>query len=326
MVVSLSSAVTYAQTDSSRSPMTVQWSVAGSPEGTSITLSSGIPLKISGIINAGYESTFQIGDNPLSQVAITVQNPAQKIVYIDQVYLGCAYDQCFFDTEFTLGGIGFDYTGLYTITAQYKKQTATADFPFISSPKQTGTISEPLNTSTISVDWRFENGKPKEYSTITGDAVMIYGQLNLIQTNDDAGFVAMEISNPDGITSAVDQIKPTCGSSGCTFETRVNLDGPYFEEPGVYVVDVCYAVSPRPLDTYCAGTSFNHVVMSETVSEEHKDTTSNQVLRLQEQNNSLKQEISSLKLQVAHLEDRIKNLNEIVSQQMQVIYQWVVSK
>ena len=125
---------TFAQIDPSRPPITVQWKLADYPEGTYTSPDDGTNILIFGVVNAGYETTFEVNEWPEFPVTIRITSPAGDIVYVNQLTPTCTSDQCYFETLFTVGGDKFEHTGQYRIHAQFKEQGVQDDFPYIKSP------------------------------------------------------------------------------------------------------------------------------------------------------------------------------------------------
>jgi len=109
---------TFAEIDQNSLPMTLDWKIKDTSDGTNGQLQDGDKVLVYGTINTGYKSTFEI-DKIQTDVSLVLSDPMRERIDLEQVESVCAYDQCYFEWSITVGGPLWKHTGQYEIQACY---------------------------------------------------------------------------------------------------------------------------------------------------------------------------------------------------------------
>ena len=76
--------IIFAEIDSSKPPMEMDWKQKDARDGTYWNPRDGDRILVFGSIHAGYDATFEIGD-PQAPVGLTIKDPVGNLVGVDQV-------------------------------------------------------------------------------------------------------------------------------------------------------------------------------------------------------------------------------------------------
>lgn len=301
----------YAESDSNKPPMTIDWKLKDAPEGESyFPIPDGEKILVYGTINSGYESTFEIGDIQ-TDVSLTLSDPVRERIGIEQAEPVCAYDQCYFEWTITVGGPLWKHTGQYEIQACYlgynnpHAQCASTEIPYVKAPEsypESKSIEsiitlEPDNNDRVKVHVKFIDVIGQIIKHVNYD---ITAKHNSVTVLEESG-----VHNHDGqgihVTAPLD-INP---NSNDVVDVEVTFGGIGMNEPYGGPIGKVFQIT-------------------ESLNLSQKDSTD--IIELQKENRLLKEENFQLQSQINQLQNKINNLNAIISEQISVIYEWILTK
>ncbi len=300
----------FAEIDQNRLPMTLDWKLKDAPEGTNWQLQDGDKILIYGTINAGYESTFEIGEIQ-TDVSLTLSDPIRERISLEQAEPVCAYDQCYFEWTITVGGPLWKHTGQYEIQACYlgynnpQAQCASTEIPYVrgsesnTEPKSIESIItlEPSDDGRMEIHVKFLDVIGQTIKHINYDITAKYHSVVILK---DQG---VHVHDGQGIhvTAPLD----INSNSNNIMDVEIVFRGIGTTEPYGGPVGKIFQ-------------------MTEHLNPSQDDSTD--IITLQKENRILKEENSQLQSQITQLQDKIDNLNAIILEQVSVIYKWFLEK
>ncbi|MCH7559967.1 MAG: hypothetical protein IIC67_01120 [Thaumarchaeota archaeon] len=221
--------ITSAESDSNRPPMTLDWKLNDVSDGTYWSPQGGDKILVYGTINAGYDSTFEIGEIQ-TDVSLVLSDPTREIIRIGQAEPTCVYDQCYFEWTIAVGSL-WKYTGQYEIQACYfghnnpQGQCASTEIPYVKAVATTPPLI--LIPSDISV-WSDKS------SYTEGDIIKISGK---VTNPNSVSKVSIILKAPNGNLVSVSQHNLSYDN---TFSTTLTAGGALMNVSGTYRFVVQY--------------------------------------------------------------------------------------
>ncbi|PBO84215.1 MAG: hypothetical protein COA77_10645 [Thaumarchaeota archaeon] len=307
VIISLSLIPAYAEIDQNRLPMTLDWKIKNSPDETSRSLQNGDKILVYGTINAGYESTFEIGEIQ-TDVSLVLSDPTRERIGLEQVEPVCAYDQCYFEWIITVGGPLWKHTGQYEIQAcylGYNNPNVHCASTVISYTQETQSSTEPKSIQSIIALKPYDNGGVQinvKFLDVIGQ-IINHVNYDIIVKHNSIPILEEQVHIHDG--ESIHITRPLESNSNNRIDVEITFLGIGINEP-------------------YGGPIGKVFQMTEYLELAQDDSSS--IAELQYENKILKEEISQLKSQITQLQNKIDNLSAIVLEQVSVIYKWFLEK
>lgn len=300
---------TFAEIDQNKSPMTLDWKLKDTSDETFRSLQDGDKILVCGTINAGYESTFEIGETQ-TDVSLVLSDPMRERISLEQVKPVCAYDQCYFEWTITVGGSMWKHMGQYEIQAcyfGYNNPQGQCTSTEISYTQETQSYTEPKSIQSIITLKPYENGGVQ----VNVKFLDVIGQI-IKHTNYDitASHNSEIILKDTGVH--------VHGESGQHITAPIDLRSNHDNEIKIEVVFRGIGVN----EPY-GGPVGKIFKFSQDLTPSNDSTN---IEQLQKENKLLKEENLQLQSKIKQLQDKIDNLNAIIQEQISVIYKWILIK
>jgi len=299
--------IVFAEIDQNRLPMTLDWKLKDTSDETNRTLQDGDKVLVYGTINAGYESTFEIGEIQ-TDVSLVLSDPMRERIGLEQVEPVCAYDQCYFEWTITVGGPMWKHAGQYEIQAcylGYNNVQAHCASTEISYTQGTQLDTQPKSIQSIITLKPYENGGVQvnvKFIDVIGQTIDRVNY-DIVVKHNFTPILEEQIHTRGG--ESIHITKPLESNSNDRIDVEITFLGIGTNEP-------------------YGGPIGKVFQMTEYLDISQDDSTS--ITELQHENRILKEEVFQLQSQIIQLQEKIDNLNAIIMEQVSVIYKWFLEK
>ena len=307
LIIFLPMIPSFAEIDQNRLPMILDWKLKDVPDGTYESPQKGDKILVFGIINAGYESTFEIGEIQ-TDVSLVLSDPVRERIGLEQVEPVCAYDQCYFEWTITAGGPLWKHIGQYEIQACYLgynnphahcASTEISYVPESESDTESKSIQsiitlEPYDNGGVQVNVKFLDVIGQIINRVNYDITVKHNSIPILEEQvHTRGGESIHITRPLEI------------NSNHRIDVEITFLGIGTNEPYGGPIGKVFQITEY-LDS-TQGDSINNI-------------------ELQKENRILKEKNSQLQSQITQLQNKINNLIAIVMEQISVIYKWILTK